>query len=1002
MRFFKNTKNTKPNQGPGAQRSSSKPKADGPPSRRKMLFEAMEPRLLLSATAGVDASGLLTILGDGAADTFVLTQTASGPGGVTISLAGTGLVGSFSGVKSILLTAGAGIDNITIANHLDLQGFLKLYGNAAGAPPLVGDPGIDSVIFSGGVATGGGLLEVFADHITVASTVALSTLAQPGGIDGDIVFRARRIGTAELENATPVGFVTDRNVSITIGQDAQLDAANIYLVAQAEDRSYADILGPDRFLDNVLISPLVGLVSGLGDLPGKLLLKSSTAEIFVDERASIKAAGTIGVYATAKANASGAARSSLVSIGYAEATASASITLSTDASVTAGKAAVLISTAGANAAMKTETKQDAQGSGFAASLAVSNATVTSKTTVEQGASVHGNTANVIAIGEIESEAESEAGTNPDGTAGLSFSLEFSNADVKTRVDGYVKAEVGEAYKLKIAIDPTVTDPTKQGYVHFDNPLDPYANAINIGPHGLVTEDGVSYDMRRGTSIGGLVDDQPYVVINVADDPLTTFDESNLIRLALTEQNAIDGVAVKLGPSAVPSMMMNEKTFTGSAVTWEDQGGADGAAADSIKLDNAGFSGTGYDFKLMGLTFELGQPVKYTQGSAPIPGLVDGETYYVISGLNEFDLQGDNRFVQTQVIQLAETYAEARAGIAIDLGAVPDAATNFKLQALHVLVPPYGGGAGIIAELKVQDTVSATAGIEPEDPGFYDNIPFLNGKPVFESILGALTGGFAAAAQGSGAGASSFQVAGALAFSKGVHSVLTTIGGTADIESNGDIDVKALIDHGTSLRAESSIEPEEPAVPDPGNPNPAPATEAAANAASVAVVVGLYKDVAKATIEGGAELDALRATRVISLIEHPYASSPDELFPSTLAEFVDSIQTEGFEAINKYLDGTFGLQSSINSWARATAEADKISVAGSVTFLQYDNDAVSLVEDGAKVNQDVAFRTYATNPHKNNQVNEDSDPAYEGQQVVSVEASNYMELIDVAEIGRAHV
>ena len=190
----------------------------------------------------------------------------------------------------------------------------------------------------------------------------------------------------------------------------------------------------------------------------------------------------------------------------------------------------------------------------------------------------------------------------------------------------------------------------------------------------------------------------------------------------------------------------------------------------------------------------------------------------------------------------------------------------------------------------------------------------------------------------------------------------------------------MIDHGTKLRAESTVEPPEAVVGAP------PPTEAAAGAVSVAVVVGVYKDVAHATIESGAELDALRATRVISLIEHPYALSPDELFPSTLAEFVDSIQSEGFEAINKYLDGTFGLQSSINSWARATAEADKVGIAGSVTFLTYDNEAVTTVENGALINQDVAFRTYASNEHKNN---------LKSEQVVSIEASNYMELINVA-------
>ena len=53
---------------------------------------------------------------------------------------------------------------------------------------------------------------------------------------------------------------------------------------------------------------------------------------------------------------------------------------------------------------------------------------------------------------------------------------------------------------------------------------------------------INYDNRRGASIGGLLDDQDYVVIALEDDPATTFDESHLIKLAETEQKAIDGVA----------------------------------------------------------------------------------------------------------------------------------------------------------------------------------------------------------------------------------------------------------------------------------------------------------------------------------------------------------------------------------------------------------------------------------------------------------------------------
>ena len=60
-----------------------------PPSRRKVLFEAMEPRILLSATPTVDAANVLTLLGDGAADSVEIKLVSSVPstnGGVILNL----------------------------------------------------------------------------------------------------------------------------------------------------------------------------------------------------------------------------------------------------------------------------------------------------------------------------------------------------------------------------------------------------------------------------------------------------------------------------------------------------------------------------------------------------------------------------------------------------------------------------------------------------------------------------------------------------------------------------------------------------------------------------------------------------------------------------------------------------------------------------------------------------------------------------------------------------
>ena len=72
--------------------------------------------------------------------------------------------------------------------------------------------------------------------------------------------------------------------------------------------------------------------------------------------------------------------------------------------------------------------------------------------------VHGGrTVNIRALGETESEAEAESGLFADGTAALALALQFSTADILTKVDGKVQADMntngGEVVKFEF--DPTV-------------------------------------------------------------------------------------------------------------------------------------------------------------------------------------------------------------------------------------------------------------------------------------------------------------------------------------------------------------------------------------------------------------------------------------------------------------------------------------------------------------------------------------------------------------------
>ena len=108
-----------------------------PPFARKVLFEAMEPRLLLSGTIE-NAAGTLTVLGDAAANSVVIEQLGLDAGGADIRITLDGVLSTHENVKNITVKGGLGSDTITVANDLALPdtGRLRLYGNTFRQPLL--------------------------------------------------------------------------------------------------------------------------------------------------------------------------------------------------------------------------------------------------------------------------------------------------------------------------------------------------------------------------------------------------------------------------------------------------------------------------------------------------------------------------------------------------------------------------------------------------------------------------------------------------------------------------------------------------------------------------------------------------------------------------------------------------------------------------------------------------------------------------------------------------
>ncbi|HTH04313.1 MAG TPA: hypothetical protein VL916_00530, partial [Ilumatobacteraceae bacterium] len=585
-----------------------------------------------------------------------------------------------------------------------------------------------------------------------------------------------------------------------------------------------------------------------------------------------------------------------------------------DALITSTAAIVITATANASASLSSSTEREIKslanpgGTQVAIAVAVSNAVANSHIDVAAGAVIEaGKTANLVAGGAVESEAEAESGMYADGSAGLAFAIELSKADITTVVNGTVIAHMTPCEDLagvltgcstvKIEIDPLVTNIKDVGYVDYAY------DRIHVGMHGLVTEDTVTYSPRRGSNIGGLVEGRTYFVVWMADDPTTLdLNESEFIALASSEQAAVraatcsaDGddhaaylaylvclqqFTVDLTQAGFPATTNNTRDFTAADV---DTG------ANTVTLH-----WTGGVFN----TFELGQAVVYHQkGSAKIEGLVDGATYYVVASTNQTNLQGNTRFADAQVIGLAETENEARGGVLIDIG--PAQAGGYSFAAKHVLDTGFATGVGILSKLEAKDSSSAAAGLA--DTGH----PVTWWALLKESFSGnfvnqlfdAAAFAFGAHAPAAGLGSPPpLAVAGALAVIDADHHVETTIGSTAVVKSGEDLEINATIAQRYTISANSSIEPQTDAAG-------GLAGSSADTAISVAVSVANFDNTAIATVKTGAKVDGLRATRVISDVSYPFLVRFDEYIPLSWSEFIDRLRSEGPDAVLKYLNTT---------------------------------------------------------------------------------------------------
>jgi hypothetical protein len=209
----------------------------------------------------------------------------------------------------------------------------------------------------------------------------------------------------------------------------------------------------------------------------------------------------------------------------------------------------------------------------------------------------------------------------------------------------------------------------------------------------------------------------------------------------------------------------------------------------------------------------------------------------------------------------------------------------------------------------------------------------------------------------------FGVAGAIAINYADHDVTTVIGPTGRLASSKDIDVSAEISQASQVASSSGA----------SKPTDRPIEDSVA----VALGLGIFDNTAKATVEGGAELDANHAIAVSSSVNYGFLISN----PLTAINPVEYLKTIGPEGWAFFMDGTLGFASNLfNTFVMTSASQGKVVGGGSFAINIYDNTSEARIKNGAKINQkdDLRFRA--------------------GEQTVAVTATTDMNLIGVVGVG----
>ena len=205
---------------------------------------------------------------------------------------------------------------------------------------------------------------------------------------------------------------------------------------------------------------------------------------------------------------------------------------------------------------------------------------------------------------------SSGGGKPIGglvSGGVYYAVVTANEDIQLATT--------QANALNGVIIHLTSSGTGKAHAFLGNAVDTQDSELVIQDHLLATGQQVVYDAGGAPPVGGLTPGNTYYVIAVSND---------LLRLALTEQNASAGIFIPLSGGAGGSQQSLETNTFVSTIDLSQTTPVVDYAANTIELPNSGLS--------------TGEVVQYDPGDGdPIGGLTPGPYSVIVTDPNHIQL-----------------------------------------------------------------------------------------------------------------------------------------------------------------------------------------------------------------------------------------------------------------------------------------------------------------------------------------------------------------------------